>query len=48
MENNMRARLIEKSPTVIDDTSFFEIVLWHLPTRFREARIPSSTDWLSW
>jgi len=27
----MRARLIEKSRTVIDDSTFLEIVLWHLP-----------------
>ena len=28
----MKAELIEKSRTVIDDTTFFEVVLWHLPT----------------
>ena len=27
----MKARLIEKSRTVINDTTFFEVVLWHLP-----------------
>ena len=27
----MKVRLIEKSRTVIDETAFFEIVLWHLP-----------------
>lgn len=31
MNNNMKARLIEKSRTVINDTTFFEVVLWHLP-----------------
>ena len=29
--NNMKAELIEKSRTVIDDSIFFEVVLWHLP-----------------
>ncbi len=28
----MKAELIEKSRTVINDTTFFEVVLWHLPT----------------
>ena len=28
----MKAKLIEKSRTVIDDATFFEVVLWHLPT----------------
>lgn len=28
----MKAELIEKSRTVIDDKTFFEVVLWHLPT----------------
>ena len=32
VHNNMKARLIEKSRTVISDTSFFEVVLWHLPS----------------
>jgi hypothetical protein len=32
IHNNMKARLIEKSRTVINDTSFFEVVLWHLPS----------------
>ncbi len=27
----MKVRLIEKSRTVINETAFFEIVLWHLP-----------------
>lgn len=27
----MKAVLIEKSRTVVDDTTFFEVVLWHLP-----------------
>lgn len=31
IHNNMKARLIEKSRTVIDETAFFEVVLWHLP-----------------
>lgn len=31
MHNNMKARLIEKSRTVIGETAFFEVVLWHLP-----------------
>lgn len=35
--NNMKAELIEKSRTVIDDTTFYEVVLWHLP-----ARVPGS------
>ncbi len=30
--DNMKAGLIEKSRTVIDDQTFFEVVLWHLPT----------------
>jgi len=29
--NNMEAVLIEKSRKVIDETTFFEVVLWHLP-----------------
>lgn len=33
----MKAELIEKSRTVIDDTTFFEVVLWHLP-----APVPGS------
>jgi hypothetical protein len=28
----MTARLLEKSRTVINDATFFEVVLWHLPT----------------
>lgn len=28
----MKVVLIEKSRTVIDDTTFFEVVLWHLPS----------------
>lgn len=27
----MKARLLEKSRTVIDGATFFEVVLWHLP-----------------
>lgn len=27
----MKAELIERSRTVIDDSTFFEVVLWHLP-----------------
>lgn len=27
----MKAVLIEKSRTVINDSTFFEVVLWHLP-----------------
>lgn len=34
----MKARLIEKSRTVINDTTFFEVVLWHLPNP-----VPGST-----
>ncbi|SDG33971.1 toxin-antitoxin system TumE family protein [Pelagibacterium luteolum] len=33
----MRAVLIEKSRTVVNDTTFVEIVLWHLP-----APVPGS------
>jgi len=29
--NNMKARLIEKSRTVINENAFFEVVLWQLP-----------------
>jgi hypothetical protein len=32
MNNNMNARLIEKSRTVIDDATFFEVAFWHLPS----------------
>ncbi len=28
----MKAELIEKSRTVINDQAFFEVVLWHLPS----------------
>jgi len=28
----MKAALIEKSRTVIDEMTFFEVVLWHLPS----------------
>ena len=31
MNNNTGATLIEKSRRVVNDTTFFEIVLWHLP-----------------
>lgn len=31
MDNNMKAVLIEKSRKVINDTAFFQVVLWHLP-----------------
>lgn len=31
MNNNTGARLIEKSRRFVNDTTFFEIVLWHLP-----------------
>lgn len=27
----MKAVLIEKSRTVVDETTFFEVMLWHLP-----------------
>ena len=37
IHNNMKAELIEKSSTVIDDTTFYEVVLWHLP-----APVPGS------
>lgn len=33
----MKAVLIEKSRTVINETAFFEVVLWHLP-----APVPGS------
>lgn len=29
--DNMQSVLIEKSRTVINDSTFFEVVLWHLP-----------------
>ncbi|CUX29502.1 conserved hypothetical protein [Agrobacterium deltaense Zutra 3/1] len=29
--NNMKAILLEKTRKVIDETAFFEVVLWHLP-----------------
>jgi len=32
INDNMKAELIEKSRTVINDSTFFEVVLWHLPT----------------
>ena len=32
IRNNMNAELIEKSRTVIDDKTVFEVVPWHLPT----------------
>ncbi|WP_182551721.1 toxin-antitoxin system TumE family protein [Phyllobacterium myrsinacearum] len=40
IDNNMepKAKLIEKSRTVINDTAFFEVVLWHLP-----SPVPGST-----
>ncbi len=28
----MKAKLIEKSRMVLNETTFFEVVLWHLPT----------------
>jgi hypothetical protein len=31
MNNNTNAVLIEKTRKVIDETAFFEVVLWHLP-----------------
>jgi hypothetical protein len=31
INNSMEATLIEKSRTVINETTFFEVVLWHLP-----------------
>ncbi|WIM11310.1 DUF6516 family protein [Enhydrobacter sp.] len=34
----MKARLIEKSRTIINDATFFEVVLWHLP-----SPVPGST-----
>ncbi|NMN74166.1 DUF6516 family protein [Rhizobium sp. 57MFTsu3.2] len=34
----MKARLIEKSRTVINDKTYFEVVLWHLPNP-----VPGST-----
>ncbi len=36
----MRAQLIEKSRTVIDDTAFFEVVLWHLPAPISGSKHP--------
>lgn len=38
MDDNVRARLIEKSRTVLSDTTFYEVVLWHLP-----EPVPGST-----
>jgi hypothetical protein len=34
INNNMesKARLIEKSRTVVNESAFFEVVLWHLPS----------------
>ena len=29
----MKAILLEKTRKVIDETAFFEVVLWHLPER---------------
>lgn len=37
IHNNIKAELIEKSRTVIDDNTFFETVLWLLP-----APVPGS------
>ncbi|MBN7807102.1 hypothetical protein JZX86_17255 [Agrobacterium rosae] len=34
----MKATLIEKSRRVVNDTTFFEVVLWHLP-----HAVPGST-----
>ena len=34
----MKARLIEKSRTVINEKTYFEVVLWHLPNP-----VPGST-----
>ena len=31
MNNNMKAVLLEKTRRVINETAFFEVVLWHLP-----------------
>lgn len=31
IHNNMKARLIEKSRRQIDDSAFFEVVVWELP-----------------
>lgn len=32
MHANMKSVLIEKSRTVLSDSAFFEVVLWHLPS----------------
>lgn len=40
IHNNMKAELIEKSRTVIDDTTFFEVVLWHLPSSVPDSGHP--------
>ena len=40
IHNIMKAELIEKSRTVIDDTTFFEVVLWHLPAPVPGSRHP--------
>jgi hypothetical protein len=31
INDNMKALLIEKSRTVLGDSAFFEVALWHLP-----------------
>lgn len=36
----MKAVLIEKSRTVISDTAFFKVVLWHLPSPAPGSRHP--------
>ena len=40
MNNNTGARLIEKSRRVVNDTTFFEIVLWHLPEPVPGSQYP--------
>ena len=40
IRSNMKAELIEKSRTVINDTAFFEVVLWHLPAPVPGSRHP--------
>lgn len=38
MRNNVKAKLIDKSRTVLSETTFFEVVLWLLP-----EPVPGST-----
>jgi len=47
INDNMKACLIEKSRTVINDTTFFEVGCGTCPTRFEAARTRLSIDWPS-